>query len=524
MDTERFMYDAILISPHYHYGDDGAAFPALNEENYENLTMVVPLGIVHVAQYLHDRGFNTRVVHLPHEYYALGRVGVHEELVGNLAEKILKKYPARVCGVQVHWYLYSGGGVFISNLYKKLFPDSKVFLGGYMASACWKEFLAVSENIDGVVLGEGEKTFRGILETLAAPGSGDLNKVDGLALRDDGGDFVFNPPRPDSVPDMDDIPIIHPDAPPFSNLFWDKRQFINISRGVCPEKCAYCVGNNKVINARAWRTVKIDRIIEQLHVYEARGFRRIFLGENHFLNVSLMSELVEAILGENFSMLFELETHPVIFEDDALLEKMIRANFVRFTMGCESGSDAVLKRMGRNSNTGQILDSVKRIAERGGVVLTSWICNLPGETASEFRETRDLLPEVVRAGGLVYWIENLHALPGSELYENPEGYDIDILLNSPGEWMRWSVLSKSHVDFEAARADPLPYLTHLNRNATPGEMIERLHSLRKLARSLVPGMKRNLENRSGALAPGVLKYEMTRLERYEKKGWRVLVI
>ena len=32
-------------------------------------------------------------------------------------------------------------------------------------------------------------------------------------------------------------------------------------------------------------------------------------------------------------------------------------------MGCESGSNSLLKRMGRNSNSRQIVDSVKRIVE-----------------------------------------------------------------------------------------------------------------------------------------------------------------
>ncbi len=517
------MYDAILISSHYSYNDDGTAFPARNEENCENLSMIIPLGVVSVAQYLHDRGFDVRVVHLPHEFYMLGRLGVHENRVANLLEIVLKKYPARVCGIQAHWYLYCGGAVAVSNLYKNLFPDSGIFLGGAMASAYWKEFLTVSENIDGVVLGEGEKTFRAILEHFSAEGDRGLRNVDGVVFRNGKENFVFNPPGPDSVLGLDTIPIIHPDAPPFENLLWEKRQFITISRGVCPEKCAYCVGNNGEINSRAYRTMKIDKIIEQLRVYEANGFRRIFLGENQFLNISFMSELVEAILGESLSLRFELETHPVIFENDRLLEGMIRANFIRYTMGCESGSGSLLKRMGRNSSPGQVIDAVRRISERGGIVLTSWICNLPGETEAEFRETRTLLPEVVRVGGLVYWIENLHVLPGSKLHDSPERYGIDILLNNLEEWIRWSVLSKKYVDFEEARKEPLTYLTHVNRNATPEEMIERFQSHRELARSLAPGMRLNLENQCANLPPDILESEIRRLEWYEDKGWKLLL-
>lgn len=79
-----------------------------------------------------------------------------------------------------------------------------------------------------------------------------------------------------------------------------------------------------------------------------------------------MLELIENIIREKFTLYFELETHPVIFENRELLEKMIQAKFLRYTMGCESGSNSLLKRMGRNSNSRQIIGSVKRIAERGG--------------------------------------------------------------------------------------------------------------------------------------------------------------
>ena len=147
------MYDAVLISTHYNYDDEGRVILPQNTEDYEDLSMIIPLGIIHMAQYLHDRGFQVRVVHVPHEMEFLRHFGINEDQIENPVEKILRRYPAHVCGIQVHWYLYCGGAVFVSNLYKKLFPDTKVFLGGYMATAYWKEFLNASKDIDGVVLG-----------------------------------------------------------------------------------------------------------------------------------------------------------------------------------------------------------------------------------------------------------------------------------------------------------------------------------------------------------------------------------
>jgi radical SAM superfamily enzyme YgiQ (UPF0313 family) len=515
------MYDAVLISTHYDYTQDGATIPPQNAEDSDDLSMTIPLGIIHIAQYLHDCGYKVRVVHIPHEMHYLRCFGIDEYRLQNSIEKILKHYPARVCGVQAHFYLYCGGAVFISDLYKKLFPGSKIFLGGYMATALWNEFLNASEAIDGVILGEGEKTLTKIVEKCLISTDCNLSEIAGLAFRDPHDDLVYNPPRQESVLKLDEIPIIHPDAPPFKTIFWQKRHFINISRGLCPEKCAYCVGNNKDINPRAYRTLSIDKILEQIQVYQEAGFYELFLGENHFLNTMFMTDLIDNIIQENFKMYFELETHPVIFESKSLLDKMIQAKFLRYTMGCESGSNSVLKRMGRNSNSRQIIGSVERIAETGGIVLTSWISNLPGETHSEFKETQEMMHHVVGAGGFVYWIENLHVLPGSKLYAAPQAWDIDVLLKNLQDWMRWSIVSKKYVNFEEARQSPLKYLTHLNRNASPEEMIGRFYSNRELARSLLPNMRETLENRSDNLPSDIFKSEAQALEWYQHKGWKL---
>jgi len=515
------MYDAILISTHFNYDKDGTPVPAGGADDYDDLSVEIPQGIVYVAQYLHDCGFKVRVVHIPHEMYYLKRFGIWDDQFENLVEKILSNYPAHICGIQVHWYLYCGGAVHIAGLYKKLFPDSKIFLGGYMATACWKEFLNASKDIDGVILGEGEKTFKKIVEKSNSSRDFDLSDIEGLAFRSANQDLICKPPNRRSVLEVDEIPIILPDAAPFNNIRWPNRHSINISRGLCPDNCSYCVANSKEINPRVYQTLKIDKIIEQLHIYQKFGLREIFLGENHFLNTSFMQELIENIIRENPALYFVLETHPVIFEDTQLLEKMIQANFLKYTMGCESGADSLLKRMGRKSTSTQIIGSVRRIVEAGGIVLTSWISNLPGETASEFQQTQELMTTVVKSGGFIYWIENLHVLPGSKLYKHPRRWGIEILVNNLQDWIRWGPPSKRYVAFDEAYEKPLKYLTHLDKNVSPQEMIERFYSNRQLALLLTPEMKLNLKNRFSRLPPEILETEMQVLDWYDAKGWKL---
>ena len=144
-----------------------------------------------------------------------------------------------------------------------------------------------------------------------------------------------------------------------------------------------------------------------------------------------------------------------------------------------------------------------------------------GETVSEFQETQELMTKVVKDGGFIYWIENLHVLPGSKLYENPHNWNIDILLKDLRDWIRWSVHSKKYVTFEEAHKEPLNYLTHLNKNSSPEEMIERFYSNRKLALKRIPEMKSNLKTKFRHLPIEILETEMQALEWYESKGWQL---
>ena len=516
------MYDAILISPHYNYSPNGRPIPDYGTEEVQDLSMIIPLGVLHIAQYLHDKGLRVHLLHLPQEFHAMRRLGLVGESFPSPLETILKNYPARICGIQAHFYLYCGGAAHVAARYKKHFPDSTVVVGGYMATACWQDFLAMP-GIDGVVLGEGEKTFLRIIEKATMPGNGFLGTIDGVATRNGSGDSVLLPPRPDRLMTLEAMPVISPAAAPFKNMAWPRRSYLNISRGRCPEACSYCVANNRTINPRRFRTMQIDRILEQLRVYQDHGIQSVFLGENHFLDFAFMKVLMEAIIGEKLNLSYELETHPALFDDDRLLSKLIAAGFHRFTLGCESGADPLLKRIGRRSNREQIMASVHKIAAAGGLAVTSWICNLPGETASDFQETRAMLTRVVKAGGFIYWIENLHVLPGSRLYQDPASWAMTVLLQSLSEWIRWALVSKTFVAPEEAMAGPLRYLTHCNHDTPPREMIGRFYALRRLARDLVPAMKANLTERSPDLPHALFKAERQRLDWYAAKGWKLLL-
>ncbi|MCA9668912.1 MAG: radical SAM protein [Myxococcales bacterium] len=501
-------YDALLIAPHHGYEADGTP-----RDSGLTLESNAPIGMLSIAQFLHDNGLRVKLLHMDSE-----RLFVEDNDLEWDLDAILAAHPAAWVGIQAHWHLYSNGAPQIAERYRRLHPDSLIYLGGIFGACFAEKFLATYPSLNGLVQGEGEVPALEL--TRAALAGKDHTTVAGAWHRTPQGTRYIEPADGSLVP-MEELPIVNADAPPFDDVTWGYGAFINIARGLCPFQCGYCVANRQSFFRRPLSTVSVDRVIEQIRTYEKLGFKEIFLGESEFVYPRYVGQLAEALAASGLDITVRLETHPVLFKRPELVRNLVDGGFVRFTMGCESASKSVLKRTGRGSSREQILDAVRLISDMGGMVLTAWIANLPGETASEFRETYEAMREVVALGGQIYWIENLMVTPGTKFADDPSAYDIDVLVNTLEGWQRWSQLSKRYVTEEEFAAKPREYLTHINTNSTPADMVKRFYQLRYLARDLVPDMRRNVErNMTGN--EYLYELEMGELGWFEEKGYLLL--
>ena len=77
------------------------------------------------------------------------------------------------------------------------------------------------------------------------------------------------------------------------------------------------------------------------------------------------------------------------------------------------------------------------------------------------------------------------------------------------------------MDIEEAAQAPQDYLTHLNHNSTPREMVARFFALRQHARALVPAMQTNLEAHAAGLPPALAQSERRTLAWYADQGWKL---
>ena len=161
---------------------------------------------------------------------------------GELTRRIAADKPDLV-GVTCSATCLSPEAVEAIKLAKKISPQSVVVAGGSHFSLVAEEVLSTIEELDYIVIGEGEETFAALASRIAKKGEKNVDDIPGLALRRDG-TIVFTQPR-ELMADLDALPmpayhLLDMEADAYYWHGMGRRAFgISTSRG-CGDRCAYC--------------------------------------------------------------------------------------------------------------------------------------------------------------------------------------------------------------------------------------------------------------------------------------------
>lgn len=275
--------------------------------------------------------------------------------------------------------------------------DAPFVFGGVHASAL-PEYLLSHEEIDYVILGEGEHA----LEELAAS-IGKNEKPYGirnLCYKKDNS-FEINPVRP-LIEDLDSLPF------PEKDLFFRDKAFQNqlimiTSRG-CLFKCSYCVNNfsqNKLYSNMPGkiphlRRRSVDNVIEEIKQCTSRfPIDNIFITDEIFsINPGWLREFVEKYRKETAGLPFSFCYHPKsLTEETAALISSAGGYFAQGAIETanENLRRTVLKRFEKNE---EIVRAAGILHKHNIKVSTSAIFGIPHETAATRWETIDLIEEI----------------------------------------------------------------------------------------------------------------------------------
>lgn len=187
-----------------------------------------------------------------------------------------------------------------------------------------------------------------------------------------------------------------------------ERAFVEIQQG-CNHRCTYCI----IWQARgANRSVKEEKILEQIEVLLSKGFKEICLtGVDACSYEPSFSGLVKKIL-QTFPNLPSLQfgsLDPAAIDDEFISLVRDHLNiYPHFHFSIQAGDNLILKRMGRRHSREDVIRLCQKLREvRPECTFgADFICGFPTETDENFANTLKLVDE---AG-----IDKLHVFPYSE--------------------------------------------------------------------------------------------------------------
>lgn len=288
-----------------------------------------------------------------------------------------------------------------------------------------------------VGIGEGEDTF---LELLAEVQTRRFERVDGVCYFGDRGPSRTPPRKP--MRDIDVLPLparhlldpgdlVMADRLSSTDL---RMAHVMFSRG-CPFPCRFCAAAQTRIQYRSGVSARLE-LESMIGNYGIDGFA--IADDNFIVNKNKVRDICLSIrdLGLRWSALSRVDTI-----DQALLADMAASGCIEIKFGMESGSEALLKAMRKNTKPHQIRNAV-RMARRAGIKVKLFLIHgYPGENLDTTRETIELLDEL--AGDIErVSLFRFVPLPGTYVYDHPEEFDLHGTDRHPdwdGDWSRYHI-------------------------------------------------------------------------------------
>jgi len=282
---------------------------------------------------------------------------------------------------------------------------------------------------DMVAVGEGEVTLLNVLNALE--GNGALAETPGLAWQR-GGAIEVNP-RGSLIENIDDLPLPDRSLIDRSDYFGE---VLMTGRG-CPFNCAYCA--SRTIWGRKVRLRSVSSLVEELtrlkqqaETSPPRPGQWVIKVVDDTFTVSKRRtlELLDEIISRGLNC-FEF-TGGVRADtlDEALVDRMRRANFLRVTLGVESGSPRILEMIRKGETNADVKRAVKLLRDAGIRSHAFFMIGFPGETEEDIELSRRLIleaePDHVE-------INMVTPYPGTDIFEKLIADDPETI----DRWYRW---------------------------------------------------------------------------------------
>lgn len=321
----------------------------------------------------------------------------------------------------------------------KILPRTVIWLGGPEVSYNAPEVMEHYVMVSGIMVGEGEETFKQLTKYYAETGCNktggkkeQLEDIQGIVFRRED-EICSTMPR--ALTDLTAIPFLYENPEMFENRII----YYESSRG-CPYRCSYCLSSiDKRVRFRNLEVVKKElQFFLDHNVKQVKFVDRTF-NCNHEHAYTIWKYLYEHDNGvTNFH--FEIEADIINEKELELLSKM-RPGLVQMEIGVQTYNDKTLGEIQRTTDMKKLERVISCIKAGKNIhVHLDLIAGLPFEDYESFQQSFN---KVYEQKPQQFQLGFLKVLKGSRMFEMAQDYQLQYLSTPPYE-----VLSTKWISYE----------------------------------------------------------------------------
>lgn len=345
----------------------------------EEIDLLPPLGIMYIAAYLEK--------YTPHRVKILDCQA--EKLNYSQLKTRLAEENPDIVGITVLTFTLIDAFKTIE-VVKEVNQNTKVILGGVHVYIYPEETME-NPNVDYLVLGEGEKTFKDLVDNISDRRN--LYKIRGIVFRE--GTKIINTGPGELIQDLDNLPFPARHLTPYKIYRSSLAKKFPIttmitSRG-CPFKCLFCLRPHfgKILRTRSARNVA-----DEIEECKKMGINEIFIYDDTF---TVMRQRVMDICNEikkrKIDISWDIRTR-IDTVDEELLKEMKSAGCQRIHYGIEAGTQKILNIL-RKGITLEKAEAVIKMTRKIGIqTLAYFMIGSPEETKEDILKTFEFAKKI----------------------------------------------------------------------------------------------------------------------------------
>lgn len=323
--------------------------------------------------------------------------------------------------------LYTGGSrnaFKMASHIRKISPEIPLVWGGYHPTLEAEQCLK-NKYIDYVIRGQGELTFRELLNHFQNPATMPLASIRGLSFKQN--EKIFQNETRESA-NINEFPSY--DFELYGDIFRNASNITYITSRGCPFACKFCCSSSFNRNhGMKFYQLSLDRVMHDLDflISHYNPKQIDFFDDNFFVGRERLEQFAREYRKRKFNFKWTAYGRCKFFAtaDDRLIEELKEIGLKKVFFGVESGSQRILDAVNKKMDVSDVLAALRKITRYGILGDFTFINGFPGEKKSEVFESirlRNRIKKMSPESTVRFFVYT--PLPGTETLEEcvPLGY------------------------------------------------------------------------------------------------------